>query len=399
MLRRRPRLSFSHRLAWQAGPNPLARAVAARRAAGDPILDLTVSNPTAVGLEHPPRALQAALRRAGVGRYRPEAQGLRAARAAVVNYYRDKGCTLMPEQLFLTASTSEAYGHLFKLLADPGDAVLAPAPSYPLFEFLAHLEGIELRSYRLQLGRMGRWSIDLAGLEAAAADRRVRAVVVVSPNNPTGSCLRAGELEALNALCRRRGLALLVDEVFSDYAGASGVDAGATTAGNHGALTFVLSGLSKVAGLPQMKLGWIAVSGPERLRQRASAALELIADSYLSVSTPVQLAAARLLALRHDFQRRLQARLRRNLRSLARALADSRQLRPLPHEAGWSAVLQSGVGRGDEALVLRLLEQTGVLVHPGYFYDFEQEGMLVLSLLTPPAVFERGVRRMAACLG
>ncbi len=388
---------FSTRLEWDPLRSPLHAAHEARLAAGAEVLDLTSSNPTAVGLSQKGAAIRRALADPGLLRYDPCPRGLAVARAAVACYYRARGVDSDPGEIFLCASTSEAYAWVFKLLASPGQEVLVPRPSYPLFEYLARLEGLTLRPYRLELTPRGHWHIDLEHL-AGALTPRSRAVVVVSPNNPTGSYLKGAELAAINQLCRRQGLALVVDEVFADYGLAEDRERIDSAAANRAALTFTLSGLSKVAGLPQLKLGWMLVSGPRRLREKALAGLELIADTYLSVATPVQLAAAALLAGSEAFRQQALRRLRGNRRVLERVMAGCRGVRVLPAEGGWSAILMTAGRESDEALAARLLDEAGLWVHPGFFYDFEQEGVLVISLLTPRAVFREGTQRLAACL-
>jgi aspartate/methionine/tyrosine aminotransferase len=312
------------------------------------------------------------------------------ARRAVVASYGSLAGQLDPAHVFLTASSSEAYGWLFKLLASPGDSVLVPQPSYPLFEVLAQLEGIEARPYRLDYH--GVWSIDRESLGAALTPS-TRAIVVVTPNNPTGSMLRASDREWLAGRAAERALALVSDEVFADYPLSPRADA-VSLAGEARVLTFVLGGLSKSVGLPQVKLGWIAASGPQPLLDEALERLDVIADAYLSVSTPVQLAAARLLETGASTRERIQLRIRRNLGVLRDALKTRPELSLLEPEGGWSAVLRVPAVASEEAIVLDLIRHAEVVVHPGYFFDFEDEAYLVVSLLPEPAVFDRGVERM-----
>jgi aspartate/methionine/tyrosine aminotransferase len=310
-------------------------------------------------------------------------------------YYGVRGASVAPDRVVLTASTSEAYSYVFKLLADPGDEVLVPRPSYPLFEFLARLESVRAVDYPLVYD--GSWRIDFAALEAALTPR-TRAIVVVNPNNPTGSFLKTGELDRLIALAAARGLAIVSDEVFSDYAFAPDPERVRTLAGVTGALAFSLSGLSKTAGLPQMKLGWIVTSGPEELRAGALARLELIADTYLSAAAPAQYGAARLMAAGGRVREQIAARTRRNLDWLRGALAGS-AVSVLAVEGGWYATLEVPRTRSEEEWTLELLERDDVLVQPGFFFDFETEAFLVVSLLTPPDVFCEGIGRLLARVG
>lgn len=399
---------FSARVPWHLPENTLSRALAARRRAGAEILDLTVSNPTRALPElyagAAGQALLAALTDERALRYEPTPQGDRAARDAIAAYYAARGLQVDPEALVLCASTSEAYTWLFELLCAPGDRVLFPQPSYPLLSLLAGLTGVHVDPYPLHYepGPGGRWSLDLVALREAITPQ-TRAVVVVSPNNPTGSRVHARELAELLELCRAHGLALIADEVFSDYpldapsplfADDPGVASLAGIA-SPPALCFVLSGLSKVVGLPQLKLGWVAARGPEPLRSEAQDRLELIADTFLSVGTPVQLATPRLLAEQPRIHAGIAARTAGNLAALRAQLAGT-ACQVLPVEGGWYAVVRLPYLRSDEEWALCLLTECGVLVQPGYFYDFADEAYAILSLLPPPAVFTEGVRRLAA---
>jgi aspartate/methionine/tyrosine aminotransferase len=382
------------------------------REAGVPLLDLTVSNPTRALPELYPAELLAPLGQERGLRYEPSPQGAPEARQSIAAYYAARGIAVLPEHLILSASTSEAYTWLFQLLCEPGQSVLYPQPSYPLLEFLAGLSAVRLVPYPLHYegGTEGRWWLGIDALRQACT-AETRSVVVVSPNNPTGSFLRTSELRALCALCRERGLALVVDEVFADYAlpratadpaAAAARDplvlsvlAAVQALGDQAPLCFVLSGLSKVVGLPQLKLGWVHVGGPEPLRQRAQDSLELIADTFLSVGTPVQLATPQLLLEQPRVRAAIWTRLRDNLEILRAAVHDS-ACQLLAVEGGWYAVLRLPRLLSEEDWALLLLEQDGVLVHPGYFYDFAKEAYLVLSLLCAPAVLAEGARRLVA---
>jgi len=384
---------FSSRFEWDFAPNRLTRALQARRQAGARILDLTESNPTHAGLDYPP-AMAAAFTGPCLWRYDPAPSGTPAAREAVSAYYARRGAAIATDRILLTASTSEAYAYLFKLLCNPGDAVLAPRPSYPLFEFLGRMESIEVHPY--PLAYHGAWSIDLDAL-AAAITPRTRAIVLVNPNNPTGSYVQRGELDALVRAASDRGLALISDEVFSDYALTPGSRRATTLAEVEDCLAFSMSGLSKVAGLPQMKLGWIVAAGPAELRRHALERLEWIADTYLSVSTPVQCAAATLLEAGETVQSQIRRRTAANLALASELLAGS-AANILHVEGGWYITLQVPRIRSEEEWALQLLESEDVLVQPGFFYDFESEAYLVVSLLTEPSTFREGLTRMRKLL-
>lgn len=383
---------FSTRFHWDLRPNRLSVLLAEKRRAGAAILDLTESNPTRAGLAYPGETLGAPADSSGLV-YDPQPSGLRAAREAVSRYYAERGETVEPDRLLLTASTSEGYAYLFKLLTDPGDEVLVPRPSYPLFEFLATMESARVASYPLVYH--GGWTIDCHAL-AAAVTARTRAIVLVNPNNPTGSFVKRDELEFLVRLGSERSMALISDEVFADYAFGGDERRVSTLAECADVLAFAMSGLSKVAGLPQMKLGWIAIAGPEAARAEAREKLELIADTYLSVGTPVQNAAARLLSLGRDVRMQIARRTRENLEWLRASIGPQSACRVLAVEGGWYATLQVPRTRKEEDWALELLGEDHVLVQPGFFYDFESEAFLILSLLTGPAAFQEGCRRLLA---
>lgn len=384
---------FSHRTQWDLAPNALTRHLEARRHAGRPVLDLTESNPTRAGFDYAPDTLLPALIRPESLSYEPQAKGHARARRAIADYYKGRQIAVDPEQLLLTAGTSEAYSFLFRLLTEPGDKVLAPRPSYPLFDFLATLNDIRLEPYPLIYDQG--WRIDLAAL-AAAVDSRTRAVMIVNPNNPTGSYLNREEFSALNAIARRQELALISDEVFCDYAFAPNPHRIESLTGNREALTFTLNGLSKMLGLPQMKLAWIAASGPAGLVDEAMSRLEVIADTYLSVNTPVQVAVPEWLHQRPSIQQQILTRVLRNREFLMSQVRRSALCECLEADGGWYGVVRVPRTRSEEEWVLELIDREGVLLHPGYFFDFMYEGYLVVSLLPPPEVFETGVTRMLA---
>ena len=377
---------FSSRLNWDSPVNPLAALLAEKRRSGASVLDLTESNPTHAGFDYPGDEILSALADARSLLYDPAPRGLHSARAAVAEYYAQRGVMVDPSRILLTASTSEAYAYLFKLLADPGDEILVPRPSYPLFEFLAAMEAVQTRQYPLRYD--GAWHVDFGALERAAGPR-ARAVVVVNPNNPTGSFLKRDEWGRLEEFAAARGIAIVSDEVFSDFAFAPDPARVATLAGGSNALTFSMSGLSKIAGLPQMKLGWIVAAGPRH--ESALNGLEWIADTYLSVATPVQVALPRLLQAGETVRAQILKRTRANLEFLRRAIGTGSPCQALNVEGGWYAILQVPRTRSEEQWALDLLAHDNVLVQPGFFYDFDSEAFLVLSLLTPSQVFLRGV--------
>jgi alanine-synthesizing transaminase len=386
---------FSSRTNWPLEPNRFARALEEHRRSGKTLLDLTASNPTACGFVYPEQEILAALADPRALEYKPESKGLSGTRAAVAEYYAGRrnfsggAGEVGPERIVLTSGTSEAYSHVFRLLCEPGDEVLVPAPSYPLLEFLTELADVRLVTYPLLYDHG--WHVDLPGLRAALTTRS-RAIVVVHPNNPTGSFVKPGEAGALAEICRERQMAIVADEVFLDFA--EGAEAAASFAGGSGALTFTLSGLSKISALPQMKLAWIVASGPEPQAKTALGRLEIIADTYLSPSTPVQLAAGKLLAMRSGMQSQIKERVAANLASLDAQLRAHRSVTRLEREGGWYAVLRVPVSETDEALAVKLMESCSVLVHPGNFFSFAQDGFLVLSLITPAADLREGVRRI-----
>jgi len=382
---------FSHRTNWRLTPNALTRAIEEARVSGQQILDLTVSNPTEAGVRPDAEIVLAALANPAAMHYDPQPRGLLGARPAVCRYYRESHevFDLDPERLILTTSTSEAYSYVFRLLCNPGDEILVPKPSYPLFEFLADLADVKLVSYPLLYDHG--WQIDFDSLYKAATPQ-TRAVILVHPNNPTGSYASAAETSALNRFCRDYGAAMIVDEVFLDYAHDGAPRSSFLT--NTDVLTFTLSGISKISALPQMKLAWVAASGPNEIVAQAGARLEIIADTFLSMNAPVQLAASVLLGQRKQIQPILLDRLRVNLAELDGRLTSRPSCARLLVEGGWYVVLRVPAIESDEDLAIRLLREASASVHPGHFYDFPGEGYLVLSLITEPAIFREGVDRL-----
>lgn len=385
---------FSARLPDTLLPNALSAAVAALREQGVPLIDLTVTNPTTAGIAYPHEAL-GALADPRAMTYDPAPLGMMSARQAIAAEESRRGAPIAPDRIVLTSSTSEAYSLLFKLLCNPGDGVLVPQPSYPLFELLTRLDGVDAAPYHLDWH--GAWSIDRDSL-TRRLDDRTRAILIVSPNNPTGSRLRRDDHEWLVELARERNLALISDEVFIDYPIAPRADA-STMRGEDRALTFTLGGLSKSAGLPQVKLGWIVASGPDALVSDALERLEVICDTYLSVSTPVQVAAPALLTVGQSVRAQIQQRIRQNYAAIVDAARRYPGIRVLEPEGGWACVLQVPSREDEESLVLSLLQEHHVIVQPGYFFDFHRGTHLVVSLLPEPSRFSTAIARVMEVAG
>jgi alanine-synthesizing transaminase len=395
---------FAKRTNWNLTPNPLSQALAAHRVAGKPLLDLTASNPTECGFTYDSQAILQALSNPAALTYETNPRGLDSARRAVAAYYASRNDAVSIEDIFLTTSTSEAYSYVFRTLCDPGDEILIPSPSYPLFDFLAELQDVHLVRYPLLYDHG--WQIDFHSLEQAITPR-TRGIIVVHPNNPTGHFAKPAEIAKLNAICSAHQMAIIADEVFLDYsfgklAGSPGPmgtnNQPASFAANADALTFTMSGLSKISGLPQMKAAWLIVSGPQQWRREALARLEVIADTYLSMNAPVQLAIPTFLDQRHAFQGQLLSRTRQNLAELDRQLATQKACTRLAVEGGWYAVLRVPATQSDEDLAINLLAQTGVYSHPGHFYDFPSDGYLVISLITSTPLFSLGMTKLLSTL-
>jgi alanine-synthesizing transaminase len=387
---------FSDRTNWKLTPNRLTEALEEVRSSGAHVLDLTVSNPTRVGLHYDEPLILESLASPYAMDYDPQPKGLPGARAAVGAYYQTvhRLHHFDPDRLLLTTSTSEGYSFVFRLLCNPGDELLVPKPSYPLFEFLADLQDVKLVPYPLIFDHG--WQMDFPSLERVVT-KRSRAVVVVHPNNPTGSYVHPHEQESLNNFCRRHGLALIADEVFLDYA--HNLAPEPSFAANQDVLTFTLSGVSKISALPQMKVAWIATSGPAAEVEAGQARLEVISDTYLSMNAPIQWALPALLKQRTSIQQQLLDRVRANLAEFDRQLAAQLTCHRLSVEAGWYAILRVPVTQTDEELVVNLLRRKSVLVHPGHFYDFPRDGFLVLSLITAEAEFLEGIERLLQAVG
>jgi len=384
---------FSNRTAWNLESNPLSKALSERIASGKPVIDLTESNPTKCSFYFETEQILEALSHPASLQYEPLPQGLLPARNAVSDYYRARGCAMNVNDIFLTTSTSEAYSFLFRTLCNPGDEVLIPQPGYPLFNFLADIQDVTAVRYPL-IYDYG-WQIDFHAMERAITPR-TRGIIVVNPNNPTGHFCKADDMERLNQLCLGRELALIADEVFLDFYFGKGVLP--SFASNNEALTFTMSGLSKISGLPQMKVAWLIATGPEVLKQQAVARLEMIADTYLSMNTPMQLALPVLLELRHNFRQQCAERTRNNLAQLDKLLSTQKLCTRLNLEGGWYAILRVPATGSHEEFALELLNTRGVYVHPGHFYDFPTDGYLVVSLITPELRFAAGMEALVALI-
>ena len=380
---------FAGRTNWDFAPNRLSQTLAQHRAAAKPLFDLTASNPTSCGFLYDRETILHALSNPAALGYEPIPKGLESARRAVVSYYAARNSQISPEDILLTTSTSEAYSFIFRILCDPGDELLIPEPSYPLFGFLADIQDVKLVRYPLIYDHG--WQIDFHGLEQAITPRS-RGVIVVHPNNPTGHFAKPEETTRLNEICSSRQMAIIADEVFLDFS--LGENPLLSFASNRAALTFTLSGLSKISGLPQMKAAWLVVGGPEPPKHQALARLEVIADTYLSMNAPVQLALPALLEQRDSFQQQVLARVRKNLVELDYRIAQRESCSRLHIEGGWYAVLRVPAARSDEDLAVDVLTIKNVYVHPGHFYDFPSDDYLIVSLITPEQEFAEGVLRL-----
>jgi len=379
---------FSDRTSWKLTQNRFTQALLEVRANGEKVFDLTLSNPTRAGLHYEEVKILQALSSPRALDYDPQSKGLPEAREAIAAYYREEHEVhdVDAERIILTTSTSEGYSFVFRLLCNAGEELLVPKPSYPLFEFLADLNDVKLVPYELIYDHG--WQMDFPSLEKALTARS-RGVVVVHPNNPTGSYVQAAELEMLNSFCRTHGLAVIADEVFLDYG--LGKTLPSSFAKNGEVLTFTLSGLSKIAALPQMKVAWVVIGGPKAETAEATGRLEVIADTYLSMNAPVQWAIPVLLAQRKSIHAQLLKKVKANLAELDRQLAAQKACKRLMVEGGWYAVLRVPVTRSDEELAIELLRQKSVLVHPGHFYDFPSDGHLILSLIPAQDEFAEGM--------
>jgi alanine-synthesizing transaminase len=383
---------FADRTNWNLKPNRLAEALERHKSSGRKLLDLSASNPTECGFKYDAPAIMRSLCAPASLQYHPDPRGLKSARQAVSDYYSARGEDVPIDDLLLTASTSEAYSFVFRLLCNPGDELLIPTPSYPLFDFLADINDIKLIRYTLFYDHG--WHIDLHALKQSITPR-TRGVILVHPNNPTGHFTKPEETAQLNEICSANQMAIIADEVFLDFSLGARQK---SFVSNSAALTFTMSGISKVSGLPQMKFAWLAVSGPEEMKREALSRLEMIADTYLSLNAPIQLASPVLLQQRGPFQQQLMDCVRKNLAYLDIQLAKEKKVSRLEVEGGWYAVLRIPVTRSDEEFAIDLLEKHDVYLHPGHFYDFSSDGYLVISLITPEQDFSEGLHRLLSAI-
>jgi hypothetical protein len=381
-------VNFSRRTEWHREPNRLTEALAGRRNLGLPVADLTLSNPTECGLSYPAEQILTALAAPDSLHYSPDPKGLLSAREAVARFYGDRRVSVEPEHVFITSGSSESYSHLFRILCNPGDAVLVPAPSYPLFDYLAQINDLRTESYGLMYDHG--WRCDPGALRQAIT-ASTRAIILINPHNPTGMFLKQKDFGEIQGIAADRGLSLIVDEVFSAYG--IGDDSGrvATTAGVSRCLTFTLNGLSKLCALPQMKLGWIVVGGPDEMVRESIGRLEIVSDTFLSANTPVQQALPGLFRAGEGVRAQIIERCGANREFLASTLSRGSVCSLLDSEGGWNAILRVPTTKSEEAWALELLERAGVYVYPGYFFDFTSDGYLVVSLLPEPAEFRRSV--------
>ena len=382
---------FSKRTNWSLAPNKLSVCLEALKKEGHNVLNLAESNPTRCGFPYPKNEILTALHDPNNMIYEPWPSGALAAREGISRYYQKKNLEVPAEKIFLTSSTSEAYSYLFRLLLESGERILVPRPSYPLFEFLTQLNDITIDYYPLVYKK--EWRIDLKALERAVS-QKTRAIIIVNPNNPTGSFLKQKELLEINNLCRKHGMAIICDEVFLDYPFADNDSRPISLVDNSATLTFVLSGISKSLALPQMKIGWIVTSGPQELMKESQSRLEVIADTYLSVNTPSQNALASWLSQQRSIQREVLKRIEENRKFLTKALSKSQECHCLHGEGGWYVIMRLPSKYSEERWVMDFLKKDHVYVHPGYFFDFKEEAYIVLSLLPQPAVFREGVSRI-----
>ena len=384
---------FASRTDWNLTSNPLTQFLKERQATGIPILDLTASNPTRCSFNYPIQEISKALTQSQSFIYEPHPKGHVEARNAIAAYYEEMGIQLNPEHIFLTASTSEAYSFIFRLITNPGDSILVPQPGYPLFDFLCTLNDIELTPYPLIYEK--NWHIDFETL-SKSIQPRTKAILLVHPNNPTGSYIRTAEKHAFVSLAKENKLSLISDEVFFDYPLKHESKKFHSFAGSSEVMTFTLNGLSKMAALPQMKLAWIVVTGPKEISQKAVSRLEIITDTFLSVNTPTQVALSEILKNRKFIQNQILKRLHENEKFLRNLIKNFPACEYLESEGGWYVILKMPKTKTDEEWALELLKKQGVLVHPGHFYNFDDEGHLVISLLPSPEIFVEGMNKILA---
>jgi alanine-synthesizing transaminase len=388
---------FSKRFEYNIEENKLSRLLKEKKAACINVFDLTESNPTNAGFSYNEIGIRNSIATSDSTKYNPDPKGLKSSREAVSQYYNEKNLNINADNIILTSGTSEAYSFIFKLLADPEDEILIPRPGYPLFSFIAEMESVRIKYYDLEYSDENSWGIDFNSLKSQVTDK-TKAVVLVNPNNPTGSFVKARELNELSGICRKHNIAIICDEVFLDYTIETDRNRVFSLAGIDYVLTFTLSGLSKICGLPQMKLSWIIVSGPRKECKEAMARLEIITDTYLSVGTPIQLALSNLLTGKDLIQSQIKKRILGNYNFLMEILTGNKQLKLLKAGGGWYSVLKINLEIDEESFVYGLLKNKDVYIHPGYFFDFKEEGIIILSLLTEEKVFCEGVKRILTYL-
>lgn len=385
-------LFFSRRTSFETEPNPLSRLIEMLRHDGTPICDLTVSNPTQCGFNYLNSDILKPFQDAANLKYDPNPRGLETAREAIAHYYAAKGIKILPSRIFITASTSEAYSFIFRLLFEPGDALLAPQPSYPLLDYLAALNDVRVERYELNPAKQ--WQINLEG-HYTLKNVEAKGLLIVNPNNPTGNFVHQQELAEINIFCKKRGMVVIADEVFLDYTIDEKAPPPISCALNHHNLAFTLSGISKIVGLPQMKLSWFVVSGPDPIAEEAVKRLEVISDTYLSTNTASQLALPKWLAMQPVIQGEILKRIRNNYQTLKQKFSNTGSVRLFPVEAGWHAVLQLSAEQTDEEWACLLLKKDQVLTHPGYLFDCHQGSYLALSLIVPETTFQQGIEKIA----
>jgi aspartate/methionine/tyrosine aminotransferase len=378
---------FSSRFNYELSDNPLNILLIKKKLNKEKIIDLTISNPTLAGFDYDHTEILSAISGTESLQYNPNPKGLLHARTAVKNYYKDSGYEINPDSIFLTSGTSEAYTFLFKLLTNPGDEILIPTPSYPLIEFIANLENINAVEYPLFYD--GNWKLNINKIEERIT-KKTKAIIIINPNNPTGSYVKKQEIEKLNEICAEKEIAIISDEVFLDYKIDKNIDV-TSLAGNTGTLTFVLSGISKICALPQLKLSWIQINAGKELFSKVSERLEIITDTYLTVATPVQLAAEYLINNRQFIQEQIYKRISNNLEFITKKVFNSKKIFLYKPEGGWYVILKFNSNMTDEERCLKLLKEFNIYIHPGYFYDFAVDGFVVLSLITPEEDFKEGI--------
>lgn len=389
---------FSKRFNYSTDDNKLSRLLKDKKSAGIPVLDLMESNPTNADFNYNEAGILKAISASESLKYLPEPKGLKSAREAVSRYYKDKNIDVNIENIFLTSGTSEAYSFIFKLLTDPGDEILIPGPGYPLFSFIAEMESVNIKNYELKYTNDGFWSVDFDSLKSGISVN-TRAIMLVNPNNPTGNFIKAGEVNELFRICKEKNVAVICDEVFLDYSVEAEKKNIFSLAGINYVLTFTLSGLSKICGLPQMKLSWIVISGPQKGCKEAIEKMEIITDTYLSVGTPVQLAAGNLLVNRDFIQLQIKERILNNYKFLKTEINGNEFADLMKTEGGWYAVIKVKSVINEEKAAFELLEKKDIYIHPGYFFDFRDEGFIVVSLLTPSDIFRTGIKRILEYIG